>query len=70
MNLTRNRSDGGGGRRGCQLLGFDDSLAAVRLARQELAERSWRPENDAQALDERKTIDSRAISVSKRPTTR
>jgi hypothetical protein len=70
MNLTRNRSGGGGGGRGCQLLGFDDSLAAVRLARQELAERAWRPENDAQALDERKTIDSRAISVSKRPTTR
>ena len=63
MNMTRNRSDGRG--RGCQLLGFDDSFAAVRMARQELAERAWRSENDTEALDEPKSTDALASSVNK-----
>jgi hypothetical protein len=51
---------------GSQLLGFDDSLAAVRMARRELAERAWRFEDDADALDARKTSDAPAVSVSHR----
>ena len=63
MNMTRNRSDGRG--RGCQLLGFDDSFAAVRIARQELAERAWRSQNDAEALDEPKSTGAHATPVNK-----
>jgi len=61
MKTHRNRSADGA--TGSQLLGFDDSSSAVRMARRELAERAWRSENLADAIDARKASAPHAVPL-------